>query len=220
LDWFNENIESENDTNLTMTCTENYLGLTTPDEMKNLVQYETPITKSQLTLASKAWLAFCADTPNQWAELLNEDTSSLPFLEGAILRQLEEYPDCKTGLSRTAYHALKIFLQGETRCGRVFGEYIKTEERCFLGDVIFWNILDEMAKANPPLLVLQNGNSLQEPVKQKDDLVITQIGKEVLAGKVSFLDYFKVDRWIGGIHLHKNNIWCWDEDNKVLVKTE
>jgi len=57
--------------------------------------------------------------PKQWQDLLNEDTSALPFLKGAILRQLEEFPDCKTGLSCTDYQALKIFAQGETRCGRM-----------------------------------------------------------------------------------------------------
>jgi hypothetical protein len=217
LDWFNKNGGS--DTNLNMICTKNYLGMTTPEEMKGLVQYEALITKTQLTLASKAWSAFCEDTPNQWADLLNKDTSVLPFLEGAILRQLEEFPDCKTGLSRTAYQALNIFSQGETRCGNVFEEYNKTEERRFLGDLSFWNILDEMAKANPPLLALKDGSSLRETVKQTDDLVITPLGKDILKGRTSLLEYYEIDRWIGGTHLNKDNLWCWDAGTKLLTNS-
>ena len=208
LDWFSKN--SGDEIKLSMICTDNYLGMVTPEEMQNLIQFELPVSKAQLTLSSKAWTAFCANTPIKWASLLDEDTSALPFLESAILRQLEEYPDCTTGLSRTAFHALNIFSQGETRCGEVFGEYNKTEERRFLGDLSFWNIIGELARANPPLLILDDGSSLQEPVKQKDDLIITQVGKDVLAGKLSFFDCFDIDRWIGGTHLSKENVWCWD----------
>jgi hypothetical protein len=134
----------------------------------------------------------------------------LPFLEDAILRQLEEYPDCTTGLSRTAFHALNIFQQGESHCGKVFGEYAKTEERLFLGDLSFWNILNEMVTANPPLLIPKNGINLKAPVKATDNLVITPIGKDVLVGKANFLEYFEINRWIGGTHLNKSNIWNWD----------
>ena len=148
---------------------------------------------------------------------MSEDTIALPFLEGAVLRQLEEYPDYTTGLSRTAYQALKLFSQGETRCGKVFAAYNKTEERRFLGDLSFWLILDEMANSNPPLLALKNGDPLQKPVKCTDDLVITKAGENVLQGKVSFLDYYEIDRWIGGIHLSNKNIWCWNSSSISLV---
>ncbi len=220
LDWFAQ--RQQGTTKLTMICTENYLGMQSPDEMKDLMQYESPITNEQLTFSSTAWSAFRStlsiDKPKQWQDLLNEDTSALPFLKGAILRQLEEFPDCKTGLSRSAYQALNVFAQGETRCGKVFGEYSKTEERRFLGDVSFWDILDEMVNAKPPLLAPKGRSQLQESVKQTDDLMITAIGNEVLMGRASLLDYSEIDRWVGGTHLNKNNIWCWDSANKALLK--
>jgi hypothetical protein len=215
LDWFSKNRVA--DFNLTMICTENYLGLLSPDEMKDIMQYELPITKEQLELANYAWSAFCSDTPSKWAGLLNQDTKALPFLAGAILRQLEEYPDCKTGLSRTAYQALKIFSQGETRCGKVFGVYYETEERKFLGDSSFWVILDEMVRANPPLLVPKEGNLLHASIKKTDNLSITAAGEDVLKGKANFVDYFDIDRWIGGTHLTKDNLWCWDAVDTILV---
>ncbi len=226
LDWFAHSFtqRQQGTTKLSMICTENYLGMQSPDEMKALMRYESLVTKEQLTLASRAWSAFrstlSVDKPKQWQNLLNQDTSALPFLpflKGAIVRQLEEFPDHKTGLSRTAYQALKIFAQGETRCGKVFGEYSKTEERRFLGDVSFWGILDEMVNANPPLLVPKDSSQLQDSVKQTDDLVITIIGKKVLKGKANMLDYYEADRWIGGTHLSKDNIWCWDATGNCLV---
>jgi hypothetical protein len=128
LDWFHHH--GTDGMELSMICIDRYLGMMTPDEMKTLPAYEQPVTKAQLRLASTAWAAYRSATPEKWAGLLQTDTSVLPFLQGAVLRQLEEYPDCSTGLSRTARQALQIILDGEQRPGRVFGRCWHPRHRC------------------------------------------------------------------------------------------
>ncbi|MEE9397714.1 MAG: hypothetical protein V3V31_11950 [Methylococcales bacterium] len=100
LDWFHSN--PSRGIELSIICTEKYIGRLAPDEMKDLLGYEELITKNHLTLFSSAWSAFRSSSPEKWFGLLNTDTSALPFLEGAIVRLLEEYPNCSNGLSRTA----------------------------------------------------------------------------------------------------------------------
>lgn len=111
LDWFCDHPPESS--GLTIICTEQYLGLCTPEEMKALTVHEETVTAQHLQLAKKAWAAFRAATPEPWQALLLEDTSLLPFLHGAVLRQLQEYPDCASGLSLTAQRALRIIAQGE-----------------------------------------------------------------------------------------------------------
>lgn len=48
------------------------------------------------------WQAFRSTSPKKWHDLLNTDTSALPFLNGVIIRLLEDYPNSSNGLSRTA----------------------------------------------------------------------------------------------------------------------
>lgn len=194
--------------NISLICTENYLGMLTAEEMKSLTKYESHITQVQLELASRAWQAFRSTTPEKWQALLHEDTTVLPFLEGAVVKMLEEYPSCTNGLSRTAQKALEIIVQGEEkRPGRIFGLYIETEERRFLGDTVFWDILSRMLTSAPPLL---NINMPLLPIDPAQHLALTETGEEVLEGKKSWLEVHLLDEWIGGVHLNEKNIWCWN----------
>lgn len=217
LDWFHSNLTKG--VKLSIICTERYLGMLSPDEMNGLKQFEEPIIESHLVLASKAWSAFRSYSPEAWFGLLNTDTSVLPFLEGAIVRVLEEYPDHLNGLSRTAKQALRIVSAGEKKPGKVFGRYQETEDRVFMGDASFWLILDGLLQSNPPLLNLLGGSSLTLPITPGQELSITPVGLDVLAGKRNWLDTTRLDRWIGGVHLESDkNIWCWVANPGSLIK--
>lgn len=216
LDWFHLN--QTNSLKLSIICTERYLGMLTPDEMKGLVQFEEPITERHLKLSSTAWSAFRSSSPKQWHDLLNTDTSVLPFLEGAIIRMLEEYPNCSNGLSRTAQQALKIISEGEKHPGKVFSRNQESEDRKFLGDSSFWVILQELLESKPPLLSLSEGEKLALPSDPDQELFITPIGREVLADKRNWLEIMALERWLGGVHLTPENSWCWDPSSNTLAK--
>jgi hypothetical protein len=66
-----------------------------PEQMATLYRYEQAVLEKQLVLASKAWAAYRSAKPEQWCALLQSDTRALPYLDGAIIRQLQEYPDCR-----------------------------------------------------------------------------------------------------------------------------
>lgn len=215
LDWFSEKPLER--TQLLMICTEQYLGEATPEQMKGLYRFEERITEKHLILAKKAWTAFRSPTPDNWQNLLNEDTTVFPFLNDAIRRLLEEYPDCKSGLSRTARKALEIISNGEKRPGRIFGRFQATEERRFMGDSSFWAILHQLLASNPPLLQLPPDKQLTLPTNPDQELSITSAGKEVLAGKRNWLDLTIIDHWIGGVHLTPHHLWCWNPDLSVLT---
>ncbi|PWQ97919.1 hypothetical protein [Leucothrix arctica] len=208
LDWFAQ--QDLVGVELSIICTDQYLGLLSPDEMKLLVQYEQPVTESHLNLSTKAWAAFRSDTPEKWCELLSEETSALPFLEGAVVRMLEEYPSCLNGLSRTAEQALKVISEGEKSLMKVFSKTQKMEERKFLGDASFWVVLNELLGSSLPLIEVSEGEALTLPALEGRELTVTEAGLGVLAGKVNWLDVSKVDRWVGGVHLTSESVWCWD----------
>ncbi len=216
LDWFHS--YPTNDVELSIICTEKYLGMLSPDEMKDLVRYEVVITEKHLNLSSKAWASFRSGTPEKWYGLLNSDTSALPFLEGAIVRMLEEYPGCSNGLSRTAQQALKLISEGGKHPGEVFHNSQELEAQMFLGDSSFWVILQEFLECSPPLINLSNGNELTLPADPDQELTITPLGREVLAGIRNWFEIVELDRWVGGVHLKQGNVWCWDSDSRSLSK--
>ena len=216
LDWFNQHRPIR--PVLSMICVDQYLGMLSPAQMAAHSRYERVVTEEQLGLASRAWSAFRSATPTQWYTLLQQDTGALPFLAGAILRQLQEFPDCRTGLSRTASQALAIIADGEQRPGRVFGLCQQSEERMFMGDASFWIILQELLESTPPLLAMPEHTTLSLPVTPEQTLRITQAGTDVLAAKRNWLNSMEMDRWIGGVHLTPENCWCWDSLTATITR--
>lgn len=215
LDWFSQ--QNNLDGRLSIICTDNYLGLLTSDQMKNLLRYKQNVTNDQLMLARDAWTAFCDDSPERWKKLLELDTSPLSYLDGAVLRMLQEFPSTRNGLSQTAQKALKIVANGELSPGKLFAEYQKTEERRFLGDSSFWNILNDLLDAQKPLLKLSKDKTLSVPITAEQQLDITEEGVAVLVGKIDWLQIKPINRWIGGVHLLPSNVWRWDEESSKLV---
>ncbi|WP_455211783.1 hypothetical protein [Kaarinaea lacus] len=216
LDWFSENPPDA--TELSIICTEQYLGLASPEQIKQLSKFEESITDQHLKISKQAWAAFRAASPDEWQQLIKEDLTALPFLEGAVVRLLEEYPNCKNGLSRTAHKALEIISLGEKKPGRIFGSYQESEERRFLGDTSFWAILYQFLESTPPLIELPPENQLTLPTSPDQELSITSVGKEVLTGRRNWLEIHDINQWIGGVHLTPNNLWCWDSDSSATKR--
>jgi hypothetical protein len=183
-----------------------------------LTEFESPVTAGQLELASRAWEAFCQTTPQAWNQLLNRDTSDLPFLHDAVLRQLQEYPDMGTGLSRTAYSSMQLISENEFHPGRLFAEQQATEQRIFMGDLSFWDMLNELFDPEQPLVALPGGKRPFDPRNKAEILALTDFGKSVLQGKNNWIDIHLPDKWIGGVHLNKDNLWLWDDVSHKVVR--
>ena len=205
-------------TELSMVCTDNYLGYRTPEDIAELLEFESPITTDQIELSCKAWLAFRSPTPELWNDLINHDTNALLFLEGAVIRLLQEYPDHQSGLSRTASSCLELIANNEFHPGRLFRAYQDTEERRFMGDLSFWKVLEEMLQSDYPLIALPHGKRELNPGDFSDVLKLTDLGQEVLSGKVNWLEKHTIDKWIGGVRLTQDNIWYWNSKNNLIQR--
>ena len=192
-------------TKLTLICTNNYLDESSAQQIKKLLHYETPILKEHFNLAEKAWFAFCSSTPEKWAKLLDESTAILPFLQGAIYRMLEEYPSTEQGLSRTAYQALLVISNNISEPLDIFIKCQSFEERKFMGDVIFWKILEDFETYG----VIE---------KQEEKLKLTALGTQLLNGQKNWLSISPLKRSIGGVNLSLDNLWCWDKKKKNIKK--
>lgn len=202
LSWFSE--QNLKQTPLTLICTNNYLGESSSKKIKRLLNYETPIRQEHLNLAKKAWAAFCHRTPERWEKLLYEPTALLPFLKAAVYRMLEEFPNTKCGLSRTEYQALRIIANGTNNPLHIFHKYQSFEERRFMGDIIFWKILENFEKYKV----------ITKDEEQK--MIITPLGIKLLKSEENWLNIRPMQRFIGGVSLNAQKVWCWDPDKREI----
>lgn len=206
-------------TRLTLICNNQYLGDSSVQQIKKLSLYETDILEEHLDIAQNAWEAFTSETPKKWASILKDSTEILPFLKGAVYRMLQEYPSTKYGLSRTEHQALQAISDGQSKRTELFQKCQSLEGRKFMGDMIFWKILDDFEAHG----VIEDNNGL---------LSITPLGKQILNLEENWLNIKDIQRSIGGVNLSHENLWCWDmkEENikqyyysnplKMLVKVK
>lgn len=215
LDWFAD--RDPGDTRLTLLCTDEYLGPSSPEALQQRLNAETPVTADHLELARRAWAAFRESTPEAWALLLQDDLTPLPFLDGAVRRMLEEYPHPRTGLSRTAYQALSLIAQGEERFNDLFNEYQNTEDRRFMGDLGFYGLLHTLAEGEQALLAIER-ETPAHLIDPEQRYTVTRHGRDVIAGRASAGDQLARDRWIGGVRLLPAHYWTWDAGAETLAE--
>jgi hypothetical protein len=88
------------------------LGGATPKELARWRFPVVAITKGDLEIASLAWQAYRAPTPQPCFNLLNKDLSILPQLRRCVLELLEELPGRATGLGMSEMRILELISAG------------------------------------------------------------------------------------------------------------
>lgn len=189
-----------------------------PEAINALFEARAPVSDALLTLAARAWDAFCAADPLALDALRQQRMPALPVLALALRRLLEELPSTIDGLSRTEHAALEAVAEGARAPAEIFVAVHTREERPFMGDWAFWRVLARLASGPKPLLELASGARPRFPPEVPaaasfgaQRFRLTPAGREVLAGKLDAVDAIGIDRWVGGTHLQSGaKLWRWD----------
>lgn len=159
------------------------------------------ITSEQFRLGSSVWKALRQPDPQALESLITDGTAAIPPMATALRRHLQELPDPASGLGLTQRLTLEILDQeGPMTGGKLFGKLMREREPLpYLGDLMYWHELVDLKQATKPLL---DYTPATPPQIWPDRLVhITRTGREVLAGKRSYLDLATRERWVGGIRV-------------------
>ena len=212
-------------TALNLICIDEYLGLLSPARMAALEPQKKRVTPQQLQLARIAWAAFRAPEPNGWHALVHLDTSPLPFLAGAVVRHLEQYPSVGNGLNRTESQLLEAVRGGNRNPGRIFAASQSAEERMFMGDSTFWLCMKAMCDSRPPLLTTGGGAPLALPCPdlppedfRRQEIALAEAGETILRNELDWIAMNGIDKWLGGVRLGTGRYWRWDGPGSRLVE--
>lgn len=183
-----------------------YLASMTVDEVLTLLPKRRTATAAIFRSARRSWERFTSPSPNDLYAAAGEDAIGLPFLRAAVQRLCEEYPSMRDGLSRSQRQALLAVAQGTARTDELFARTQAREEASFLGSRAFSVVLDELRTGDGALIE-----------GEEEAMVLTPLGRTVLAGDADWLDEHRIDRWIGGVHLTPESLTRWDEDAARFV---
>ena len=211
-------------TKLSLIVVDGYIPPLSAQEIKTLDRKRPEVTPEQLALGSKAWRAYGSSDPTAIVSVLKDNTSALPYLARALARQLEEFPSTDNGLSRSEREALTVISEGHTTPVRAFLEVAKKQESIFLGDLTFYSYLERLSGTDKPLITWKDGRPIVAPEPRRvrafveGEIVLTPLGRDVLAGKQDWQSINKKSRWLGGVEIAPGEAgWRWDPRTRSLV---
>jgi hypothetical protein len=173
---------------------DSYLGELPAQELEALWPARMPASDGALRTAAAVWAAFRAPEPTGLTYWASRSDAELPFLPAALRRLLEELPAPADGLSRTERSALEAIAAGARTPHAAFAASQQVEQARFLGDTWFFRTLE----------------ALQQRLVDGPELRLTPLGERVLRGEADRVDVLGIDRWLGGTHLTRDNVWRWD----------
>jgi hypothetical protein len=193
------------------------LGELTAGQLRELpaTNARARLTPAALRLATQAWAAFRAPTPDDIGTIAATRSGELRFLGEAFDRLSQEYPSTRDGLSLTERRVLAAIVRGAPDAGTAFVRATARETRPYLGDGWCFAMMDRMARAPVPLLDTEPAS---DPVDRTTRVRLTDPGARVLAGTADHVTLNGIDRWIGGVHLRGPHArWRWDDGTETIV---
>jgi len=180
---------------------DDYLAEIDMTALSSLSEQAVLIDRSQKEYAHQAWRAFTSDTPDLMNDLLQKD-APFQYMQKALERTAQEYPNAVNGLSLSGIYALRPLLEKTTPIKTLFKEMQKSEEAKFMGDLSFAHMMDGFIKAG--VTMISGAKSLDE-IDYMDffnqEISLTPFGRDVLKDKDNYIEANGIERWIGGVHL-------------------
>lgn len=191
------------------------LGQLRPEQLAELWPRRTPLSRDALDEAITAWIAVTAADPRALPFLVRR-IKAMPFLAGALERQLEELPDPQSGLSRTERQLLAAIARGVASPSELMAAVQAIDPRYPITDVLLAATLRELgrcgfiegAPAAPSAAALSGAR-----------VTATPLGRQALAGAVDRVHDHGIDAWRGGVRLSgKGPVWRWDGQQRKLIE--
>lgn len=193
------------------------LGELNTEQLAALLPARVPVTPPMIARAQQAATAWSAPTPQRLDALRRTPDDSLPYLNAAVERMLEELPDRRSGVGRTERQALEAVATGSSTAGAAFVASQSREARFWMGDAMFWAHLRELSDGREPLLRCE-GEWPPTGDGARTSLSLTSLGEAVLAGQQPWIGRAR-PIWIGGTQVTPGSTgWRWDAPRREVVR--
>jgi uncharacterized protein DUF1835 len=192
------------------------LGQLKPEQLAELWPRRTTLSRDAIDEAITAWIAVTAPDPRA-LPFLAKRIKAMPFLAGSLERQLEEFPDPTSGLSRTERQVLAAIARGEATAAAIVQATQAIDPRYPITDSdLFWT-LHVLGRCG--FIDGAPEGAATPAAMTATRVTITAHGREVLAGAIDRVHEHGIDDWRGGVHLTgKGPVWRWDGAQRKLVE--
>ena len=197
------------------------LGQLETAEIADLFPSRLRVTPEQFETARAAVTVFGAGDPEAiWSFALTE-AGPLEFLGDALRRWLAELPSTRNGLSLTESMGLQTFAAGADTPRDAFPIVQRFETRPWMGDWMFYESLRLLTMGPAPLVrPLGKVPRPGDPAFASARFEVTDMGREVIAGREDWFRVSGVSRWQGSVLCEAPRpLWRFDESSGRPVRT-
>ena len=191
------------------------LGQLAPEVIRLLWDGRVAVTPAHIRLAQTVWTALTDTSPIKLFAIAKAGTPVIPPMAGALMRHLQELPSTRNGLSLTEQLALDLLADhGPMTAHRLFNRLTYEREPLpFLGDAMFWPVLEGLAGGQNPLIESPPNDGDHHQTWPPRRVSLTKHGDEVRAGLADWLADAPANRWVGGVEIKASaQVWRWDVD--------
>jgi Domain of unknown function (DUF1835) len=172
----------------------------------------------ELAAYRDAWLAVTASEPALLESFVPRHPDAPRYLSEAVTKVLRRYPERASGLDYWDRRLLENVRSAGPKASAVLAATIAAmnEDADLVGDLYTFSRLVRLsAPMAPQPLVDLSGNRTQI---SRCEVLLTELGEQVLDGKASFHPANPYDDWAGGVHLSTANGNLWFDDGGKIVR--
>lgn len=218
-------------TKLSLLCIGSYpgielfrgLGQLSVKQMETLSGTWHTVGEEELRLGSAVWEAYAASDPLQLTQILQGDTSALPFVHDAFQLHLSRLPSTYNGLGIVEQTTLEKMENGVNKPWDLFEHVGNSLNHLGMGDLQYWHSLAKMTQGPYPLLTIEGLDTFPNykdasPSFQQCHVTLTEMGRRVMEGHEDQVARNGINEWYGGVHLFGNSVpWRWDRSLNSVV---
>jgi hypothetical protein len=191
------------------------LGLLHPEHIKKHPPAER-LSEEAISEFERVWDIVTSTDPAGLLSFLSEQSAFSRHCRDSLQLMVHRYPNYETGLSRWDSELLRYVKENGPKVVRVIGEALgRNFDADLVGDAYLFSRLRKLAGsdlAHP--LVSISGN----PTRMREcDVVLTDAGQSVLAGRANAVQLNGIDDWVLGVHLdcRRGSVWYQKDGNLV-----
>ena len=191
------------------------LGTEEEEDILKFHHERSGVAAAMMNAATFAWHAYTAEDPSEVNRLLDADFVDFPFLREGFALHAWRFPSIRNGLGEVERRALEAIDVGATDFASLFTRFDQTPPRYGFGDGEFLRQLRRLATCAIPMITITEGE--KDAMPPKAVFALTSAGREVLEGKVDFIELNNAGFWLGGAHLTREKLWRWDGERRQVV---
>jgi hypothetical protein len=190
------------------------LGTMEDDDIFKQYHSRYAVAPAMMSAGALGWRAYISEDATDLNRMLDADFVDFPFLRDGFLLHASRFPSTRNGLGEVEQRALAGIDAGATDFASLFARFDQAPPRFGFGDGEFLRHLRRLTTCAVPMITITEAENETPP---KALFALTPAGKNVLEGKVDYIELNNAGFWLGGAHLTRAKLWRWDRDARRIV---